>query len=294
MSFVEWALFVGLGLLWGTSFMWIKIALEDVGPFTLVAWRLLFGVLGMVLVLLFRRVRWPRQARTWLNLAVLGLINNALPFLLISWGELTVDSAVASVINSTVPLFTLIIAHVMLDDDRMTMSRIGGLTLGFLGVLLLMSRDFNAESLTTGLLGQVAILVAALSYGAGGVFARRTLRQVDPVLQAAVPLLVADLAIWPLAYSFEPGSLVPTAGLTWASLMWLGLLGSCVAYLIYFVLLHRVGPTRTTTVTYIVALLGVILGVVILGERLDWRLVLGALIVVSGIALVNRRLPVSG
>lgn len=289
MTSIEWALFLGLGFLWGSSFMWIKIALEEVGPLTLVAWRLLFGVTGMALVVLVRRVRLPQRTTTWLKLALLGLVNSALPFVLISWGELSVDSAVASVLNSTVPLFTLIIAHVFLDDDRMTAARVGGLTLGFVGVLLLMSRDFNAASLATSLLGQLAILAAAFFYAVGGVFARRSLRQVEPILQAAVPLVAADMLVWPLAISLESGPLLPQSGLTWLSLLWLGLLGSCMAYLIYFVLLHRVGPTRATTVTYLVALLGVILGVVFLGEQLEWRLGLGALIVVSGIALVNRR-----
>jgi drug/metabolite transporter (DMT)-like permease len=291
MTPVDWALFVGLSLLWGSSFMWIKIAVGDIGPLAVVGWRLSFGVLGLAIVLAIRRQRLPRRWRTWRNLVVLGLINTALPFALIAYGEQTVDSAVASVLNSTVPLFTLIIAHFALDDDRMTLRRVLGLLVGFVGVLLLLSRDLGSGGWTGSLVGQLAILSGAVSYGAGGVFARRTMRSVDPYLQAFIPLAAADLVIWGLALPFGGPELLPSAPLPWLALVWLGLLNSCLAYLLYYHLLHRVGPTRTTLATYLIALIGVTLGVAFLGEPLGWRLLAGALLVVIGIAIVNRRRP---
>ncbi len=294
MSGVNWALFLALSALWGSSFMWIKIAVGDVGPLVLVAWRLLFGSMGMLVVLWVRRLDLPQGRRTWINLVLLGLINTALPFVLISWGELTVDSAVASVLNSTVPLFTLLIAHFALDDDRMSLGRVFGLLLGFSGVLILMSRDLREWEASVNLLGQLAILTAALAYAVGGVFARLTMQDVNPLLQAFLPMAAADLTIWPLAVSFETGGLLPSNLLTWIALIWLGLLGSCLAYILYFTLLHRIGPTRATTVTYLIALVGVALGVMFLNERLDWRLAMGAALVVSGIALVNRRTLADG
>ncbi|HEX9795785.1 MAG TPA: DMT family transporter [Anaerolineales bacterium] len=288
MTGFEWGLFLGLGLLWGSSFMWIKIAVAELGPFAVVGWRLLFGVAGMLLVILFRRPPWPRQLRDYRNLIFLGLINTALPFVLITWGEQTVDSAVASVLNSTVPLFTLVIAHFALADDRMTSQRVIGLSLGFIGVLVLMSRDLLSGQ-SGGLLGQLAVLVAALSYACAAVFARRTMRQVDSFIQSFVPMLAADALVWAIAFPREAGNLVPSLPITWLAIAWLGLLGSCLAYLLYFILLHRVGPTRTTMVTYMFPVVGVGLGVVFLSEQLDWRLAVGAVAVVLGMALVNRK-----
>jgi len=290
---IEWVLFGVLGLLWGSSFMWIKIAVGELGPFAVVGWRLLFGVAGMLLVILFRRPPWPRWGRDYRNLVLLGIINTALPFILITWGEQTVDSAVASVLNSTVPLFTLIIAHYALADDRMTLRRVVGLSVGFVGVLILMSRDltFGQEG---GLLGQLAILVAALSYACGGVFARRTMRHVDPYIQTFVPMLAAGMLVWAMAIPREAPDLLPTLPISWLAVAWLGLLGSCLAYLLFFILLHRVGPTRTSLVTYLIAMVGVVLGVVFLGETFDWRLGMGAAAVIIGIGIVNRQGRQSG
>ncbi|MFP3854323.1 MAG: DMT family transporter [Anaerolineales bacterium] len=287
MSAANWLLFLILGALWGSSFLWIKIAVTEIGPMALVGWRLLFGTLGMLAVFFFHRFQPPRDRRTWVNLLILGMINTAIPFFLISWGEQTVDSAVASVLNSTVPLFTLIIAHVYLADERINLPNVVGLSMGFGGVLLLMSRDLSA-GVSVGLVGQFAILLAALLYAVGGVFARRTMSEVDPYTQAFIPMAAADLMVWSLALSVEQRPIVPELPLTWLALVWLGVLGSAFAYIIYFQLLHRIGATRSTMVTYLVALIGVMLGVVFLNETFDWRLAGGGAMVIAGIAVVNR------
>lgn len=288
MSLVNWILFFVLGSLWGSSFLWIKIAVGEIGPLALVGWRVLFGALGMLAVFIFHKFEPPADRRVWRNLIILGLINTAIPFVLISWGEQTVDSAVASVLNSTVPLFTLVIAHLFLDDERINLTKVIGLSMGFGGVLLLMSRGFSG-GVSFSLLGQLAILLAALSYAFGGVFARRTMRQVDPYTQAFVPLVAADLMVWSVALPFETRPILPQSSLTWLALLWLGVLGSSFAYIIYFQLLQRIGATRSTMVTYLVALIGVVLGVVFLDELLDWRLAAGAMLVIGGIAVVNWR-----
>lgn len=284
----EWLLFLGLGAVWGSSFMWIKIAVQDIGPFALVGWRLLFGSLGLAVVLRLKGTSLPRRRSTWRDLVLLGLVNTALPFVLISWGEQTVDSSVASILNSTVPLFTLVIAHFFLAEESMEVRRVVGLLVGFGGVLLLMSRDLIG-GVQASLIGQFAVLAAAVSYASAAVFARRRLRTVHSFVQAFVPMAAADAVVWSLAWPFERGDVVPAAGLTWFALVWLGLLGSCLAYILYFSLLERVGPTRTTLVTYLIALFGVILGVVFLNEPLDIRLAGGGALVIAGIAVVNWR-----
>ncbi|HJW91676.1 MAG TPA: DMT family transporter [Anaerolineales bacterium] len=287
MKLKDWLAFILLGLAWGSSFLWIKIAVQEVGPFTLVAFRLLFGILGLLVVAAYSRPAWPKTRRLWLALALLGMTNTALPFVLISWGEIHIDSAVAAVLNSTVPLFTMVIAHLFLHDDRLTLTRLLGLSIGFCGIIILLLRDLQG-SLRSSILGQAAVLVASLFYAGSTVFARRNARGVSPTVQSLVPLLVADAAIWLLAPFVEAPFKAPNLPLTWLAIAWLGLVGSCLAYLLYFYLLHSVGPTRTTLVTYVFPLVGVGLGVIFLQERLDWNLFLGGALVVGSIAVVNR------
>jgi drug/metabolite transporter (DMT)-like permease len=285
----EWVVFFALGLIWGSSFLWIKVAVQEVDPFTLVSWRLLFGTLGMVAVIVWKRPSFPPRRAIWLALAVLGIINTALPFVLISWGEKSIDSAVAAVLNSTVPLFTLVIAHLFLHDEPITARKAVGLLIGFAGVLVLMARDLEIGSLRAGVLGQAAVLLAAVSYASASVFARRTMREVSPLVQAFVPMAFADAVVWSIATQVgEPGRL-PALPITWVALLWLGLLGSCVAYLLYYHLLHSVGATRAVMVTYIFPVVGVGLGVLFLNELTDWHLLAGAALVISSIAVVNWR-----
>ena len=285
----EWVVFIALGLIWGSSFLWIKVAVQEVDAFTLVSWRLLFGTLGMVAVIALRRPPFPRGWRTWVALAVLGIINTALPFVLISWGEKSIDSAVASVLNSTVPLFTLVIAHLFLHDEKITVRKAVGLLIGFVGVLALMARDLELDGIRAGMLGQAAVLLAAVSYASASVFARRTMREISPLVQAFVPMAFADAVVWSMATQVgDPGRL-PALPITWVALLWLGLLGSCVAYLLYYNLLHSVGATRAVMVTYIFPVVGVALGVLFLEELADWHLVVGGLLVVASIAAVNWR-----
>lgn len=283
----DWLLFAALGLIWGSSFLWIKIGVRELDPFTLVGWRLLLGTLGMVGVVAWRRPAFPRRLRTWALLAVLGIVNTALPFVLITWGETSIDSAVASVLNSTMPLFTLVIAHLFLHDERITARKAIGLLVGFTGIVVLMLRDLGGTSLAPGLLGQAAVLLAAISYASASVFARRTMREVSPLVQALVPMAVADVLVWTVATQAGSPTRLPASPVTWVALLWLGLLGSCLAYALYYHLLHAAGATRTSMVTYLFPVVGVLLGVLFLRERADWHLLAGAGLVVGSIAVVN-------
>jgi len=142
----HWAALLALGALWGSSYLWIKIGVQEIGPFTLVAFRLLVGAAALGLVLLVRRQALPRRWENWAPLAVMGITNTALPFVLISWGEQTVDSAVAAVLTGGVPLFVLILSHFLIRDERITLPRLAGLLLGFGGVVLLAARETGAAA----------------------------------------------------------------------------------------------------------------------------------------------------
>lgn len=280
--------FIGLSLAWGSSFYWIKIAVGEVGPFVLVAFRLLFGILGLTVVLFFNRPIAPLDRRTWQNLLILGITNTALPFVLISWAEQHIDSAVASILNSSVPLFTMVIAHFALNDDRMTPRRVLGLLVGFAGVVVLTVRDIGGD-VRLNLLAQGAMILAVLFYAGSSVMARRNTKGIQPAVQALIPLLSAEAFITTGALLVESPVQFPALPMTWIALIWLGLIGSCLAYLFYFYLLHSIGPTRATMVTYTFPVVGVALGVGFLGETLDVYLVTGAVLILGSLLIVNRK-----
>lgn len=299
----DWLAFIALGMIWGSSFLWIKIAVQEANPILLVAFRLLFGACGLLVIVLFSHPKWPQDKKTWVMLTILGIFNNGLPYVLISWGEQYIDSAVAAILNSTTPLFTMIIANIFLRDDRLSLSRLVGLLVGFAGIIVLVSRDLTS-GVQLNLLGQGAVLLAAFSYGCAAVFARRITKGISPVLQALIPLLGADLLMWVGAIGIAQSqvaagttahfrellaNIFPNLPLTWIAMLWLGILGTGIAYLLFFYLLHSVGPTRTTLVTYVFPLVGVILGVIFLGETLDWQLFMGGGLVVGSIIVANRK-----
>ncbi len=283
-----WLAFGALSAIWGSSFLWIKIAVQEVGPFRLVAFRLLFGVIGLLIAgrLAGQPLRLSRkQLPAYL---VLALVNTALPFTLISWGETRIDSGMASVLNGTVPLFTLVIAHFWLQDERITLPRTLGLLIGFGGVAILVGQNFDFSRILEGsALGQLAVLAASASYATGLTLTRKRFRGQPPVAQATLVVLFSDLMLWVGAFGFESPVRLPSLSLTWIALLWLGFLGTGLAYLLYFYLINEWGSTRTSVVTYTMPVIGVILGVVFLEETLSVNLILGVGLVLTGIGFVN-------
>jgi drug/metabolite transporter (DMT)-like permease len=287
MKLKEWGAFSLLALIWGTSFLWIKIAVAEVGPFMLVTFRLLFGLAGLLAVMYWQKQAFPRQRRVLLAYLVMGVINTAVPFTLISWGETKIDSSLASILNGTVPLFTIAIAHFWLHDEKITLPRIAGLILGFIGVVVLVSQDIRPEGLHGNVWGQLAVIAASISYATAITFSRRHLRNQPPVVQSTMILLIADAIMWLVTPVVERPFHLPALPVTWLAIAWLGLLGSCLAYLLFFYLINAWGPTRASLVTYTFPVIGLVLGLLFLGEQPNWYLGLGALLIVAGIVVVN-------
>ena len=282
----HWTAFIALGGIWSASFLWIKLALDEIGPFTLVAFRVLLGLLFAGGAVFVQRKTWPRDWAGWFPFLLLGLTSVAIPFFLITWGELFIDSAVASILNATVPLFTVVIAHLFLQDDKMTIQRVAGLFVGFIGVIVLMSEDLLA-GVHGSALGQGAVILASIFYAASSVYARKKTQFAPGLVRGAAPLISATLIMWIVAPVVESPFHIPQMPLTWIAILWLGVLGSGLALLIWYYLLHEIGPTRTGMVTYVFPLGGVILGVIFLDEHLSWQLALGALLIISSIIVVN-------
>lgn len=281
----HWLVFILLGAIWSSSFMWIKIAVQEIGPITLVAFRAFFGLLFGITVIFLQRVQIPRSFKEWSPLFVLGITNIAIPFFLISWGEQSIDSAVASILDATVPLFTILIAHYLLGDDKMTVPKVAGLLIGFAGVVILMSKDVGAS--LGSLLGQLAVVLASVFYAISAVYARRTTEDTPGILRSVGPLVSATAVMGLATFLVESPVEIPQLGITWISLLFLGILGSGVAFIMLYYLIHEIGPTRTSMVTYLFPLGGVILGVVFLNEQLSWQLIVGAALIVLSLIVAN-------
>jgi len=281
----HWFVFIALGAIWSASFLWIKYAIEELGPFTIVSYRVLFGLIFAGLIVFIRRLQWPRNLKEWIPFFILGLTNMSIPFFLITWGEQYIDSAVASILNATVPLFTLLIAHFFIQDDRITPQKLIGLLIAFGGVVVLMSKDLGSSQ--SSLLGQLAVIFAAISYAISTVYARRNTLHVEGIVRGTSPLVSAAVSAWIASFIFESPIKIPILPITWVALLWLGVLGSGLAFMMIFYLIHEIGPTRASMVTYLFPLGGVILGVLFLNETLSWQLVTGSLCIILGIAVVN-------
>lgn len=285
----SWAAFLFIGILgWGTSFMWIKIALREVGPFSMTMFRFSLGAASAWLLL--KTVKEPLSVRgkNLVGTLILGLVNTAIPITMISWAENYIDSGLTALLNSTMPLWTIVIAHYFLHDDRLTVPKAAGLITGFLGIVVLVSRDLSPEGLQGSLWGQLAVMGAAIMYACSTVYTTRFLKGQHPVHTAAISLSSAAV-VWIIITPFFEGITVPRLPLTWIAIAWMGIFGLSLAYYAYFYLLRTWGATRSSLVTYLNPVTAVTLGVVFLRERPSWHVFIGGGLVILGIALVNFR-----
>lgn len=283
------AVFLLLGAIWGSSFLWIKIALDEIGPVTLVAERMTLGAVAMLAFLPFIGERLPRAWRELAPLAVLGLVNTGLPIFLISWGELYVDSGTAAVLNSLVPLFSLVIAGLWLRTEPVTALRVAGLVLGFAGAAVLASRELAITSDPLALVGALAVVAAAGSYALGASYAKHRIGRTHRYVVACGSLVFAAIYLWVYAAITEWPLRVPVQVDSIVAVVWLGILGAFVAYLCFFYLIHHLGATVASMVTYLFPVVGVALGAIVLREQLDARMVIGTALVLAGIVVVGLR-----
>jgi drug/metabolite transporter (DMT)-like permease len=303
-----WLVFGALSLAWGSSFLWIKIGVEEgMGPFTLVSFRLWIAVVVLAVLLRLTGGRLPTERPAVVALAVLGMINVAIPFSLITWGEQWIPSALASILNGLVPLFVIVLAAFLLHDEPITLNRLVGLVVGFAGAVLLVSPHLGAgpsADATLAFLGEVAVAVASLSYALSAVFIRRRIsgrplvrardgehRSATPIELGLAQSLAAAVVTSVLALLVErpAGGIVPLPPSlpAWAAVLWLGVIGSALAYVLFFRLISSWGATRTSLVTYVMPIVGIALGVTLLSERLEPAEVVGSVLVIGGLVLAN-------
>ena len=286
---IDWILFLLLGLMWGSSYAFIKIGVDGgLTPFVLISLRLLIGLAILAAVVAAARERLPRDARTYGHLAVLGAFSVAIPFTLITFAELYVDSTIAATITSAVPLFVIVFAAFFLRDEPITVNKIVGVLAGLLGVAILVGFD-PAALAGESLAAELALVGATASYAIGGVYARRTVHHLRPMIPAMFQVAFALLMVTVLALVFERPFEAPLTPETLFAVAWLGLFGSGLAYIIFFRLLRDWGATRTSLVAYLLPIVGIVLGAVMLQEAIDTRLLIGTALIIGGIGVVNSR-----
>lgn len=285
------ALIGSLALVWGSSYLFIKIGVETLPPLSLVFLRLVVGIAVLAVVVLATRTPLPREARTLGHLAVLGAVNIAVPFWLIGWAAQHIPSGLTGLLQSTAPFFTLVIAAAVLHDERITRGRLVGIGLGFLGILVLSADDLASLGAALGaerFAAELAVVGSSLSYGIGNTYARRHLRATRPLVLAVGQVGWATLLVGGLALAVDGGIALPTVPEAAISVLWLGAAGTGLAYILFFRLLSGWGPTRASLVAYLLPVVAIILGVVVLGEVIDALIAAGAAFIVAGVWAVNR------
>ena len=283
----DWLVFFGLGFMWGSSYLFIKLAVDDFGTFTLVALRLMVGAALLWTVVRVAHQPLPRERRIYGHLVVMAILNITIPFLLITWAEQSVESSLAAILTSPVPLFAIVLSSLFLYDEPMRVNGVAGLVVGFIGVITITSPGLTGAG--SSVAGEVALLGAAFSYACGAVYARRNVRGLPPMIPAVFQVTFAALITGTMALLVEhPWTARPDAQAIF-SILWLGILGSGLAYLFVFRLFAHWGATRTTLVAYLIPPVGIVLGFLVLQEPIDGRLLIGTALVITGIGLVNSR-----
>jgi drug/metabolite transporter (DMT)-like permease len=285
----DWLLLLALGFMWGTSYVWIKVGVQTLPTFTLIASRLGIGLTVLATVVFAAREPLPRDRKIYGHLLVMAIVNIVLPFALITTAERSVDSALAAILNGAVPLFVIVFAALFLPDEPITVNRLVGLVVGYAGVVVLVSRSLGQAFSGSSFAGELALLASTALYGMGAVYARRNVQGLRPMIPALFQVCFAFVIVSVIAILFERPAEVRWRVDAVAAVVWLGILGSGLAYLVNFRLLKRIGATRTSLVAYLLPVVGIIAGALAFREAVDARVAIGTLLVIGGVALVNSR-----
>lgn len=290
MGAAEWALLLALSVLWGGSFLFVGVAVRELPPLTIVVARVALAALALHLVLRAGGRALPRDRRVWAAFFAMGLLNNAVPFTLIAWGQAYIASGVASILNATTPLFTVLVAHVLTADERATPQKVAGVVVGLLGVAAMIGGD-ALRSLGVDVAAQLAVLAGAVSYAFAGVFGRRFKAMgVGPLETAAGMLTASTLLLAPLMLALDrPWSLSGPSGAALGAVIGLALVSTALAYILYFRILATAGATNLLLVTFLIPVSAILFGAAFLGERLDPRHFVGMALIGLGLAAIDGR-----
>ena len=283
-----WALMTLLAVIWGASFLSIRIALDEIGPFWVVAWRVGLGAAALLLWSLWRRTPLPRAA--WAACAVMGFLNNLVPFGLMAWGQQSVETGLAAILNASTAIWGVALAALLLPDEALTGRKALGVGLGFAGVALAIGPD-ALGGLDPTALGQLAIVAGTVSYGLAAVWARRHLRGLSPLAAATGMLSASALMAAPLAWAVEGPPELDLAPVTLGALAYIGLLATAVAYLLYYRIIALAGSGNAMIVTLMIPPVGIALGAWVRAESLPPQAYGGFALLALGLAVLATRFP---
>lgn len=283
---LELFLLACLALLWGSSYLWIKVALESIPPITLIAIRVSVAAALLVAVVFAMRLDWSCDARTGRMLFVQAFLNSTGAWTILAWGQQYVDSGLAGVLNSTSPIFVLLFTMLWTRHEATSLSKVLGCLLGIVGVIMIIGFD-ALSNLGRQVLAQLAVLTGAIMYAGAAIYGKQRFNHLHPTVTAAGTMIIATLCLVPLSLALErPWTLTPSTNAVAAAII-LGVLCTGLALLLYFRLLRTLGSMGVASQAYLRAGLSVVLGVVILGEQLTTVLALGVLATIVGVALIN-------
>ncbi|MGB0848817.1 MAG: DMT family transporter [Thiolinea sp.] len=290
MGLREWGMLILLSLLWGGSFFFVGVAVDELPPLTIVWFRVALGALTLWIVVGFLRLPIPRNGKVWLSILLMGCLNNVIPFSLIVWGQTHIASGLASVFNGTTPLFTVLVAAVFLADERISGTKVVGVALGFIGVLVMMGPEV-LSGLGANVLGQLAILGAAISYAFAAVFGRRFKgMDLNPIVLAAGQVTMSTLVLLPLMWFVDQPLTLSMPGMpVILSVLALAVFSTGLAYILFFRLLASAGATNLSLVTFLIPVSAILLGVFVLGEQLEFKHYLGMGFIALGLIAIDGR-----
>ena len=285
---IEWFLLIILSIIWGGAFFFGKVAVAELPPFSIVLGRVGIAAIILNVIVWITGHRMPRSIKIWREFMVMGALNNMIPFSLIFWGQIHIASGLAAILNATTPLWTVIFAHFMTRDERLNTSRLTGVVLGICGVIIIIGPD-ALIGFGSNVVAQLAVIGATISYALAGIFGKR-FRDIPPIVTATGQLTCSTLMIIPMAIWVDKPWLISMPGFqTFGSIIALALVCTALAYIIYFRILATAGATNILLVTFLIPISAVLLGAIILGERLELRHFMGMGIIVIGLAAIDGR-----
>jgi drug/metabolite transporter (DMT)-like permease len=284
----SWAMLALISLLWGASFMFIGIAVKELPPLLIVFARVSIAAAILLIAHVIIRGGFPNDRQSWIGGGVMGVINNVIPFVLITWGQQFITSGLASVINATTPIFTVLFMA-LFAMEKLTLRKTMALVIGVVGVAVLQGVDFS--TMDAQLWGILAVVLAAASYGISGPWSKKMMQGVTPLSAATCQLIVSSTIMCVLAFSFEDvGKYVTTSGKTWLALIGLAAFSTSLAYLIFFAIIKRSGPTFSSLCTMIIPPVSILLGYIVLQERLTLNEFIGTAIIGVALIIIDGRL----
>lgn len=284
-----WISLAALGTIWGLSFVSIRVALDEIGPLTSVAHRTFWAMLVLWGVVLCARLSIPRAPRVWFAFFVMGLLNNAIPFTLMAWGQLHIESGLTSILNAATAIFGVLAAALFFADERLTFRKGAGVLLGFAGVATAIGLE-NLANFDLRSLAQIAVICGTISYALAGVWARKTLGDLPLQVAAAGMLTASSLVMVPLALWVEGPMDLTLQTDTMVAIAYFAVIATAGAYLLYYRILGLAGSGNLMLVTLLVAPVAIIAGALILGEQLRPNAYAGFALLALGLVMIDGRL----